>query len=192
MKSISLFFLSLFFAAEAQAVSFPRTAPPWTLVAERNRTKRYYRLGDAVSVEYKTGEDTRRIKGYMTGINEVTIEISPFQGKKTSESITINSILSITRVNRKARKTAAIITGILAVLTGALALLSKGRIFDSPWGLALVGIPLIGAAVYLFLYVGFTYLGQLLQKHSVKKGWKFFVADAPPRKRKLFNLFPNR
>ncbi len=84
-----------------------------------------------------------------------------------------------------------IIIGIIALLTGTIALLSKGRIFESAWGFALVGIPAIGAAVYLLIYIGFTYLFQALQKNSVNNGWKFYAGEAPERSRKFFAI-PDR
>ena len=192
-KSCCLFlFLIVFSQLPATSLLSQELPLPLALVAEKNNTKKYYRLGDAVRIEFKDNGNPGRIKGLITKISTDSIEVSSFNGKMKSQFVAINSLVSITRLNRKQRKNIVIIGAILAVIIGTIALLTKGSIFVSAWGFALVGIPAIGLAVYLFIFLGFTLLAQLAGKHSVNKGWKFSAEEAPPKRRGFFDLLFRR
>jgi ABC-type dipeptide/oligopeptide/nickel transport system permease component len=183
-----LFFLSS--CTKIQAVSFPDPGIPLTmnsLVAEKEGKKRYYILGQAISIRFKTDAGTAHVKGYLTRITEDSIEISSFGGSFTSQTVAISSMESINRVNRKTRKTSAILFGITGVIVGILAIASKGTIFNSAWGFALIGIPAIAIGWYMALVFGFSFLDQAIMKRSVKKGWRFYAGDTPPKK----SIFPS-
>lgn len=185
MKNICCFFLCLIFFIELPAASLLPQDPtlPLALVAEKNNTIKYYRLGDAVSIGFESNGNSGKAKGLITKISTDSIEVSSYNGKRDSQVLAINSILSVTPLNRKTRKLSGIVMAILAVIAGTIAIVSKGRAFESAWGVALFGIPLLGTSIYLLLLIGFTFLYQLLRKTSKKGGWKFSTGEAPPKRR---------
>ena len=189
MKNICCLFLTLILFTELPATSLLPQDPslPLALVAEKNNSKKYYWLGDAVSIGFSGDGISGKAKGLITRIGQDSVEVSSFNGKGISQVVAIHSILSISPVNRKFRKVSGIVMVIAGVIAATLAIASKG-VFESAWGVALFGIPLIGIAVYLFLYIGFTYLDQLLEKRSQKGGWKFSATEAPAKRRGFLDL----
>ena len=189
MKNTCLLFLSIILFNELAATSLqPQTPPfPLALVAERHHIKKYYWLGDPVCIAFSGTGIYGKTKGLITKISTDSIEISSFNGEGLSQMMAIHTIQSISPLNRKFRKISAIIMMIAGAIALTLSIVSNG-IFESGWGVVLFGIPLIGLAVYLLLFIGFTFLDQLLEKRSGKRGWKFYVGDAPPRRRSLLDL----
>jgi hypothetical protein len=149
------------------------------LVAEKRGRTKFYTLGESVRIEYNSDNSKIRLKGFITRISDNSVEISQFGGKLVSTRLDTSSIITVTKLKRKQRKTIGIITGMIALMLATLATLTRGSIFTSAPGFAVVVIPAIAAGYILLLYLGATYLTQLLNKCSAKKGWKFYTGDRP-------------
>ncbi len=193
MKTTSLFSLLILalvlqsFSADAVIIR-PVNKPeyPAVLIAEKNSRLRYYPKGEPVKVWFNSDE---KIRGIITGVGADSVVISSFGNGTASKSIAISSITGITKLKRKERKMAGIAAAAVAVVVGILTITSKGAVFDSAWEFAIVGIPAIAAGYCLLLYVGATYLLQLLNKSSIKRGWKFYQENPKPVAKGFFRSF---
>lgn len=190
MKATSLFFLLLsvllFQTISADAVSIRPgsiTDYPAVLIAEKNGRVRYYSKGQAVKVWLYNGE---KVRGFITLVGTDSLEISSFGNGKVNRNIAITSITGVVKLKRKERKMIGIAAAIVALLVGILAVTSKGAVFESAWGFAIVGLPAIAAGYVLVLYLGATYLLQLLNRTTIKRGWKFYKGNPAPISRGLF------
>jgi len=187
-----LFFLCtvlLYFSEIKAAIIQPiDPAYPASIVAEKNGKKRYYSLGTAVYIRYDDGGQLMRLKGLITKIWDDSVEISSFGNKMQSQVIPLNSIELLTRLNRKTRKIAAILTAVASVLVGTVVIASNGKVLNSPWGFALIAIPAMAIGFYMSIVFGLSYLDQVITKKSVKKGWKFYAGGPAPKK----GIFPHK
>jgi len=189
---ISLPLLFLFCSATADAVIIPQSLPeyPSFLIAEKNGRTRHYQKGEAVLAQFNNGKEKQRVRGFITRISVDSVEISSFGNGSSSQTVSISSLISITHLKRKERKMAGIVAGIIAIAIGILVITSGGKLFDSAWAFAVIGIPALAAGYGLFLYVLGTYLVQWLNKSSINKGWKFYSGNPKPLpKNLLFRLF---
>lgn len=189
---ILLLFLFLFSSVAADAVIIPQPQPdyPSVLIAEKNGRTRHYKKGEAVLAQFNNGNKKQRVRGFITKISADSVEISTFGNGSTSQAVPIASLISITHLKRKERKMAGILAGVIVVALGILVITSGGRLFDSAWAFAVIGIPALAAGYGLFLYVLGTYIVQWLNKSSTNKGWKFYAGNPKPLpKNFLFRLF---
>jgi len=191
MKTTPVIFFHFLFlfcsaASDAAIIPHPLTEYPSVLLAEKNGRTRHYQKGEAVLAQFNNGKERQRVRGFITRISADSVEISSFGNGSVSKTVSIASLTSITHLKRKERKKAGIAVGIIALAIGILVITSGGKLFDSAWAFAVIGIPALAVGYGLFLYVLATYLVQWLNKSSIKKGWKFYSGNPKPNPKNLF------
>jgi hypothetical protein len=167
-KKIPLSLIFLFSVLGAFSTTINPAKP--ALVAERNGHFKYYKNGDDLTI---VDASLQKWKGKLIAIDKDSITIKLFK-TKTTVTIAITTIQSVMKLGRKGRTIALVSTIFYAA--ALLRFLTTVRYDDTIGGAEILGyLSGIFGGVFLGCFWLLTFPAQIIGRHQVKKGWKFYA-----------------
>lgn len=145
-----------------------------SLLAQKNKRHHAFYETEKINVKYKDVDVVKDYRGILKGFINDGIYMSSFKKTDTVlQYISIESIVSVTKLLRKERIVSGVITGVS--LAATLVFLTAGNSTEGS-GYTLIFAVLSGAgAAYGVIAFLSTYGLQPLNTKSVKRGWRFSI-----------------
>lgn len=173
MKIILLLFI-LFTTKSTQAITVPYTPKNYSVlqVTKGNNTK-FFQLNKGIKVWYKDGEVTTKVKGFLTNITSDSITITSFRKKNAKQqTVAISSIMAMSKIDVKAKRTMYTILGIALLLAIPAAFAVAASTSTLSYIYILPSAITIGILEYT---IPVLYIIQSITKLKIENGWKIIV-----------------